>query len=149
MLLKCVERVSMGDHSIGQVTAGCTIGVLVTIYSEFTPQVSHPPFYVMMSSLTSAVAVFRVCGPSRGNSDWCGGILFRHIAALSQGRYEQYPQLVSVGHGFQSVPVCSLAAPLPTPGMARLIAKSLRFALSSRGGRHRRREAGLERVHVR
>eukprot|EP00013_Stygamoeba_regulata_P018929 CAMPEP_0177658200 /NCGR_PEP_ID=MMETSP0447-20121125/16668_1 /TAXON_ID=0 /ORGANISM="Stygamoeba regulata, Strain BSH-02190019" /LENGTH=307 /DNA_ID=CAMNT_0019162759 /DNA_START=399 /DNA_END=1322 /DNA_ORIENTATION=+ len=38
MILVCVERVALGKHSIGQVTTGAAIGVLLHIYSTRTPQ---------------------------------------------------------------------------------------------------------------
>jgi hypothetical protein len=34
MILVCVERVALGKHSIGQVTAGASIGIFLHIYSS-------------------------------------------------------------------------------------------------------------------
>jgi membrane-associated phospholipid phosphatase len=46
VLLKCIERLSLGMHSLGQVTAGAGLGIVLTLYSEYAPQ-----YFVLVDSI--------------------------------------------------------------------------------------------------
>lgn len=56
ILLKCIERTSLGFHSIGQVVTGTTLGLLLTAYNHMAPQYMVI-FDFLVSVLIGAIAL--------------------------------------------------------------------------------------------
>lgn len=55
MLAKCVERLALGFHSLGQVTTGTSLGVILVLYSHNAPQYMVV-FDVILQMLIGAIA---------------------------------------------------------------------------------------------